>query len=82
MGTAISEVIARFRPTALIIALTLTVLAGFIIWRDAPYAETIVGVIVGALAGGFDKLTKDPDEETRIVPPTAGPAAPGPSSTV
>ena len=64
MGQAISEVIARFRPTALLIAGTLTVLAGFIIWQDASYAETIVGVIVGALAGGFDKLTKDPGEQT------------------
>ena len=47
MGAATSEVISRVRPTALIIALTLTVLAGFIIWQDVDFAETIVGVIVG-----------------------------------
>ncbi len=62
MVDAIADVIKRFRPTALLIAGTLTVLAGFIVWQDASYAETIVGVIVGALAGGFDKLTKDAGE--------------------
>ena len=59
---SISTVIRRIRPTAITIALILAVLAWFIIRTDVPYAETIVGVIIGALAGSFDKLIKESGE--------------------
>ncbi len=63
-GNPISVFVRRIRPTALAIALILAGLAYLVITTEAAssYAEGIVGVIIGALAGGFDKLAKDADE--------------------
>lgn len=56
------ELIKRIRPTAIIIAVLLCILAGYLVFKEVDYAEGVVGVIVGALAGSFDKLLKDSGE--------------------
>lgn len=64
---AVWAVIRRIRPTAITIAVILAALAWIIISTGVDYAETIVGVIVGVLAGSFDKLIKESDESQPAV---------------
>lgn len=56
-----NNLINRIRPTAIIIVVIMSMLAGYIIYVNADYTETIIGVIVGALAGSLDKILKGTD---------------------